>query len=174
MITITKENFSQHVSEATGSLLEMAKISSWNKISDNCRYIITEYNFDTDCVSKRLYYKDALAMLLPLSDVLSQLIKRYKEIYDLNLYVYAARSKFTIIEFQICPKLLLEEDYRATVVDNPPMIHCKVAIPPYKNFPKSRSDNSDQNKFDINWQHNTISHRWNMFLLRLRHKLLKA
>ena len=67
------------------------------------------------------------------------------------------------MEIEILEKSALEEGYRASVLNDPPMLHCKVAIPPYIESVK-------KDKFDINWQLDTIEYKWKMFWLKRKMK----
>ena len=55
----------------------------------------------------------------------------YDSIYDINLYVYKCEEHRTIIDIRYYPKSKLDADFFKTVINNPPMLHCKISIPPY-------------------------------------------
>ncbi|WP_221417975.1 hypothetical protein, partial [Fulvivirga kasyanovii] len=65
-----------------------------------------------------------------------------------------------IIEVQYYLKSSLEKDYLEDVRNNDPMLHCKVAIPPYLT--------NNQHKFDINWQLGGIRYQWQLLWWRLK------
>ncbi len=67
------------------------------------------------------------------------------------------------MEIEILEKSELDVEYRKTVLNDSPMLHCKVAIPPYSNFDK-------KDKFDINWQIGTFEYKWKMFWWRRKMK----
>ena len=165
---ITRENLASNLSDAMMAVLGMAKESSWNKISNNCKFIISEIkpplgNFFDEARIRKLKNDKKTPEIL--RDVISDLLNVYPNIYDINLYIYKSFSDLTIVEIQYYPKSLLEAEYRITVAENPPMLHCKVAIPPYC-F-------GTTDKFDINWEHNDFRNKWKMFWWRRKLNLEK-
>lgn len=161
---MTSDNLEQEIQEAIPQLLNMARGMSWNKISDNCKFILTEIkdsnrNFNDQ---RRLAKKENERKTpLLLQQVMPLLKDRYKNLYDINLYIYKSRKNLTVIDIRYYQKSSLDKDYRQKVTDNPPMIHSKVAIPAWL---------LDENeKFDINWEHKLWLIRWKLFCIR--HKL---
>jgi hypothetical protein len=153
-----KENLYKEISEAVQSLLKMAHDSSFNKISDNCKFIISEikYNDKNFFEQNKIRKTDNVKKTpKPLTDIIIELEMLYTNLYDVNLYVYEAGKYSTIIEIQYFPRSSLEIEYQKTSTTQETMLHYKVAIPAYA------SDN--KNKFDINWQLGTINHKWKMF-----------
>ncbi|MGB1039399.1 MAG: hypothetical protein ACPGVD_00835, partial [Flavobacteriales bacterium] len=60
MKIVTKNNLELNLKEATSSLLEMARNSCWNKISNNTSYIISEIiNNEQNFFDKRVKRKKA-------------------------------------------------------------------------------------------------------------------
>lgn len=144
----------------------MARDLTWNNISDNCVYIISEYNdsaenaFERNKIRKALNDKKTPQLLTEIDQELSSL---YADIYQIDLYVYRAKKDNTIIEIELLRKSSLDAEYRKTIQDNPPSLHCKVAMPSYYQNKKE--------KFDIHWQNGTLGHWWKM--LRWRQALKK-
>jgi hypothetical protein len=156
---MTEETLEKDITAATVSLLEMARVVSWNTISNNCVFILTEIKnidgenfFDT---RKRRKKANDVKKPLPLTNLLPLLTELYTYMYDINLYVYRAWKKYTVIEMAYYPKSALDNDFRQTVMNNNPMLHARVALPLYHEDKKE--------KFNINWEHNTPGHRWKMF-----------
>ncbi|GAA0733951.1 hypothetical protein [Aquimarina litoralis] len=144
-----RENLEQNLKEATSSLLEMAKNSCWNKISDNTRYLISEIkNDELNALDKRKdrKRKNDKKISKSLEQISSELRDIYENLYDINLYIYKSEKDNTIIEIQYYPKSSLESEFYETVKNNEPMLHCKIAIPPGYNDKKE--------KFDVNWELN--------------------
>jgi len=132
----------------TDDLLEMARNLTWNEISGDCKYILTEIiDSDKNFIEQRKIRKRLNDLKIPkeLNQIVSVLKDIFEDIYDLNLYVYKAKAEQTIIEIQYYPKSSLDKDYFEKVKDNSPMHHCKISTPPYLNDNKI--------KFDINWEH---------------------
>ena len=153
-----KESIYKEISDAVQSLLKLARDSSFNDISDNCKFIISEIKhsnksfFEQNKIRKSINDKMTPK---PLTNIIDELDTLYANLYDVNLYIYKASKYSTIIEIQYFPRSSLDIEYQKTSATQETMFHCKVAIPAYA------SDNKE--KFDINWQFGTINHKWKMF-----------
>ena len=163
---MTRETIIADVQKATASLLEMARDQTWNNISDNCVYILSEIepNAAGNFIEARKLRKRNNKRKQPetLKAISAELDRLYDNLYDVNLHIYKALPEHTIIEVQYFPKSALEPDYREIVKDLAPMLHCKVAIPPYA---------SDTKKpFDIHWELGGMRHQWKLFWWRKRMK----
>lgn len=160
-----KESIYKEISDATQSLLRLARDSSFNYISDNCKFIISEIKhsdknfFEQNRIRKTVNDKKTPK---PLTDIIGELESMYATLYDINLYVYKASKYSTIIEIQCFLCSSLDIKYQKTSATQAKMLHCKVAIPAYA------SDN--KKKFDINWQLGTINHKWKMFWWQQKQK----
>lgn len=166
---ITKKNLNRQIEEATDNLLEMAKEHSWNKISGNVKFVIKKVKtditegsnlFETNRIRKKILEQKER---LNLEFAIKQLKSEFKNLYLIELYVFKANKKDTIVEIEILEKSELGVDQQKIVKNNSPMLHCKVAIPPYIGL-----ENKD--KFDINWQLETIEYKWKMFWWRRKTK----
>lgn len=163
--TMKKESLHKEIANAVQSLLQLARDASFNTISDNCNYILSEIKngdknfFDQNKIRKTENDKKTPK---PLTDIIVELESLYPNLYDVNLYVYKAGKNSTLIEISYFPRSSLNADYQKNTATREPMLHCKVAIPVYA------SENREQ--FDINWQHDTINHKWNMFWWRRKIK----
>ena len=165
-----KENIYKDLTDATISLLNLARDCSYNFISDNCFYIISEIK-NTDMNfrerNKIRIKENSLKKPKLLADILHELEELYPNFYDVNLYVYKANKQTTIIEIQYYPRSSLDIDYRQKTQSQLTMLHCKVSNPPYYSDKKE--------KFDINWEFEPLNHRWKMFwLMRKTNKILKS
>lgn len=158
MRVLSKETLEQHLNDATNALLKIARDLTYNSIADNCLFILSEIineegNFDIR--RRRRKKRNDKQVPQSLKKLMPQLTDLYTNFYDINLHVYKALKDVTVIEIAYYPKSSLDVDYRKTVIDHSPMLHCKVAVPPYSLENKI--------KFDINWEHEPLSHRWKMF-----------
>ncbi|CAM3880741.1 hypothetical protein MUGA111182_14960 [Mucilaginibacter galii] len=160
---ITKENLSEQLRDATTTLLEQARQSCWNNISDNCRFILSE---TTDSSAKNFIELRRLRKTVndkknpePLDSVLPHLMLMYTNLHDLNLYIYRSSKNLTIVEIAYYLKSSLDVEYQQSMVNDSTMLHCKVAVPIYSKWGKP--------KFDINWEQETFNHRWQMFWYRI-------
>ena len=136
----------------------MARESSFNKISDNCKFIVSEIKHS----DKNFFEQNKIRKInngkktpKPLNDTIAELEKIYANLYDVNLYIYKADNHLTIIEIQYFPRSSHDTEFQNISATQETMLHCKVAIPVYA------SDNKQ--KFDINWQLETFNHKWKMF-----------
>jgi len=149
------------IQEAIPKLFSMARELTWNKISDNYKFILTEIK-DSDKnfhVQSRLIKKgNDRKIPVTIQDLLPTLRRLYPNIYDINLHIYKATKTLTIIDIRYYPKSSLGTDYRQKVFNDPPMLHLKVAIPPWMTEKKE--------KFNINWEHNQWAIKWRLFLSR--------
>lgn len=158
---MSKENLEQDLVGAIDGLLKMAQDSTYKIISDNCKFILAEIkdedgNFDL----RRRLRKERNDKKIPqaFEQLLPQLIDLYANFYDINLHVYKALKAETIVEIAYYPKSSLDDEFRKEVIESAPMLHCKVAVPSYAS--------DGQNKFDINWEHEPLHHKWKMYWWR--------
>ena len=165
MKNITPTTLEADLKEATHALLRMAHESAWNTLSDHCVYIVSEIRNEGDFSVERQNrnaenkHKDPQ----PLSAVMPELLGRFSNLYDINLYIHQAKRDSTIIDIRYFPKSSLEPEYQLKEKDRAPMLHAKVGIPPW-HFDKSQ-------QFDINWELQPWRIRWHMFWARLRLRL---
>lgn len=161
---MTSDSLQQEIQEAIPELLNMARGISWNKISNNCKFILTEIkDSDRGFNDQRMLLKKENDKKTPLlfQQVIPILQTLYKNLYDINLYIYKSSKDLTVIDIRYYQKSSLDKDYRQKVTDNPPMIHCKIAIPPWLL--------TKNEKFDINWERKLWLIKWKLFCVR--HKL---
>lgn len=161
---MSKENLEKDLKDATSKLLELARESAWNTISDECLYIISETRDDIAddffTLKKIRKQENEKKTPVPLRQIITELENFYDDLYDVNLFIYRSLPNTTIVEIQYYPKSTLDMEFYEKVRGNSPMLHCKVALPPY------RKDNNP--KFDINWELGGFRHRWNLFWWRWR------
>jgi hypothetical protein len=153
------------IEEAVSELLELARKLTWNKISDNCKFIVSEIKNSEDNfhVQRRVRKKENdLKIPVTLQEQMPVLQQLYENFYDINLYVYRATKNLTIIDIRYYPKSSLDPEYRQTVMHNKSMFHCKLATPPWLSDKKV--------KFDINWEHKEWLINWTLFCARQKLK----
>ena len=159
---MTIETLDIEIKKAIESLHSMTKDFAFNLISKDYVFILSNINdFKSENVYKRrLERKRINNKKKPISfdPAINELKSIYNDLYDINLYIYKSKKKYTIIEIQYFPKSSLDKDFLKTVIDNEPMLHCKVSMPQY------RSDK----KFDINWEHGGLKHHWKIFWWKYR------
>lgn len=163
---ITRDNLQQKIEDALPMLFKMARSLTWNQISEDCVFILSEIR-DSD----RNFYEQWLAIKrendrkvpVSFSRIMPSLWALHDNLYDINLHIYRADKDRTIIDIRYYPKSALGKDYRQTVQCQPPMLHCKVVTPPWL------TDKGEQ--FDINWQHHLLRWRRKLFWARLKFKI---
>ena len=162
---MSPDTLQEEIKKAIPMLLNMARDLSWNKISDNCKFFLSEI-IDVDSTAHqerdRRLKENSNKIHVPFSEIMPLLQRLYDDLYDINLFIYKSSKKLTIIDIRYYPKSSLDEGYGQEVINNPPMLHCKVAIPPWL------SDR--QEKFNINWEHNK---RWILWKCYWQLKKLK-
>jgi len=160
----TIENIESQINDATSSLIDMARNSCWNSISNNTSYIISEIkddgkNFEQQRIERNKVNNKKEPKSL--QKIISELKMIFEDLYDINLYIFRSEKTKTIIEIQYYPKSSLESGFYKTVKNNSPMLHCKVSIPVY-------TDMNKEQKYDVNWELGGIRYEWNLFWYRLK------
>ncbi|SEW36999.1 hypothetical protein [Chitinophaga arvensicola] len=156
------------IGKATLKLLEMARDSTWNNISDNCKFILTEVKNSQDSfheqrkLNKKVNDKKVPVTLTELMPTLENL---YDDFYDINLHIYKATKTVTVIDFRYYTKSFHDKEYQDKISHDPPMLHSKIAIAPWVSDKKE--------KFDINWQHYKGLNRLRLIWMKLKPKSWK-
>lgn len=151
---------------AIPKLFEIAQELTWNKLSENCKFILTEIkergeNFH---VQRRIRKKENDNLTpMTIDELLPKLLSLYDKFYDINLQIYRASKSLTIIEISYYSKSSLDIDYQQKIMNTEPMLHCKVSMPPWLSDKKE--------KFDINWEHYEMLTKWNLSLYRFKLKI---
>lgn len=154
---ISQIDIEEKLESLTGELLKLADETCWNTISKNLLFIlsdISEVEGENHFI-KRNHRNKLNKKKLPKNfiEAVTELKDIYDSIYDINLYIYKSEKHKTIIDIRYFLKSRLDADFLKTVIDNPPMLHCKIAIPPYV-----KKDN--RKKFDINWELEGLRYTW--------------
>ena len=160
---MTSDNLQHDLEEAIPKLLEIAKELTWNKLSDNYKFILTEISSSEEIFhEQRILQKRENDKKIPVTiqELMPILQKLYYNIYDINLYVYRSTKKMTVIDIRYYSKSSLDEDYKRMVINNSPMIHCKVSMPAWLS--------DKQEKFDINWEHYYGWNKMHLFWKKLK------
>jgi len=164
-----KTDIYKDLNDAKLKLLEMARESCWNKISEECEFILSEIddNRASNFLEKRKLRNEENLIKSPtaLKDCVKELTNIFSDLYDVNLYIFQSKKAKTIIEIRYFLKSKLELDYQRKVYDKDPMLHCKIGIPPYHT--------NKEIKYDINWELGGLRDKWNMFCWRTAFKLKK-
>ena len=155
---MTSNTLRYEIEKAVPKLLDLAKELTWNVCSDNCKFILTEIkdseeNFHMQRVSRKKENEKKVPVAF--SELMPTLQNLYDNLYDINLYIYKSDRLLTVVDIRYYPKSSLDEEYRQKVSHNPPMLHCKVAHPPWLT--------GKNEKFDINWEHKQWLANWKLF-----------
>jgi hypothetical protein len=162
---MTSSTLKIEIQNLVPKLLQMARTRTCNRISDNCKFILSEIKQSQLLAPNyRTLWKKENDRKLPLSfdEFWPAMEKLYENLYDINLHIYKATKKLTIIEIRYYPRTSLEEDYRQRAVGSEPLLHCKIEIPPWLD--------QEKKKFDINWQHYETVINWKTFWMGIRLK----
>ena len=163
MATIAQDNIKESIEEASYRLLDMARELSWNNISTNVKFIISEIKDSNENFFKQrqlIKKENDKKKAISLQELIPAILDIYEDLYDINLHVYRSTKELTIIDFRYYLKSSLNEDYKLEVMGNSPMLHCKISMPPWLSDKKK--------KFDINWEHNTGWNKWRLFWSKMR------
>jgi hypothetical protein len=155
--------FEESLASIHASLLRMAKEIAYNNISDNCTFILNEIkNSDTNSFEGvRIRIKENNKQTkVDFEEVVKQLLKIYPNLHDINFYIHKSTKHLTVIDVRYYLKSSLGEEFEEKEKHNAPMIHCKISIPPYQS--------EEKEKFDINWEHQTIRTRWKSYWAKKR------
>jgi len=156
---MTKQELKTEIAQAVPKLIGMVKENCTNVLSENLVYIISEIretNLKPDAERKSRIKENKIKSPLSFDDAVQRLLDLYDNLYDINLVIYKAEKRRTIVEMRYYPKSSLNNSYRESVVERPPMLHCKIALPIYHK----------EKKFDVNWEHNIYRHKWNEIIFR--------
>lgn len=158
---MSKNDLEEQLNEATRKLLQLARKSSWNRISNKTVYILTQIDpepklnvAESRKIRKKINDKKKTHTL---KSATQELLSFYDDLYDINLYLYRSKRNRTIVEIQYFLKSFHAYKFQQSVRDNSPMLHCKIALPPYRR---------ENKKFDINWELGGLRHQWNEFWWR--------
>ncbi|MCT2560347.1 hypothetical protein [Chryseobacterium herbae] len=162
---MTPESLEENIKSIAARLIELAEEQCWNKISHQLTFIVSDFSeFGADFRERRKLKSkiNRYKTPLPLDAVIEVVKKEYQDLYDINLYIFKALQKETIIEIQYFRKSNMELDYYEKIKDNPPMLHAKITQPGYS---------LDGDKFDINWESGGgLRHYWKSFLYEFKYK----
>ena len=165
---MTSSTLQNEIEEAVPKLLEVARELTWNKISENCKFILTEIkNSEGNFQVQRQARKNENDLKIPmtLQEQMPALEHLYNNFYDINLHIYRATKDLTTIDIRYYLKSSLDAEYRQTVMYSEPTLHCKMASPPWLSDKKV--------KFDINWEHKERLTNWKLFWARRKLKKQK-
>jgi hypothetical protein len=162
---MTSNTRQKEIEEAVHKLLKMARELTWNEISDNYKFILTEIkdsqeNFHVQRQLRKQENDKKVA--LTLNELMPSVQRLYDKLHDINLHIHRAHKHLTVIDIRYYPKSSLNIDYREKVINNDPMLHCKVAMPPWLT--------DKTKKFDINWEHKQWLTNWKLFWVRLNRR----
>ena len=148
---------------AVPQLLKLARSLARNRISDNCLFILSEITDEpTDAHQRRRLTKrlNEAKHPVPLADLAPALHQLHSNFHDINLFIYRAATEITIVDVRYYPRSSLSPTYQAQVAHQPPMLHVKVATPPWVALAQP------QLKFDINWERHVTWTWWRTWWFR--------
>jgi hypothetical protein len=163
---MSKQTLETDLKRSLANLFKLVEKFCWNKLSQNCLYIISDFN-EFDSPNHNEYCKTRKAVNRKknpqdLHYAIHELEKEYSDLYDITLYVFRAKRNLTIIEIQYFRKSNLDQDHFATIKDSPPMFHTKISSPIYAR--------DHDIKFDVNWESMNIRHNLNLLIHRWKYR----
>ncbi|WP_462250339.1 hypothetical protein [Ferruginibacter sp.] len=154
-------SFQTELETAVPQLLDLARGLTCNNISNNCKFIFSEIknsdkkNFE---IQRLVLKENEKKTPVLLEELMPTLQKNYNNFYDINLQIHKSSKKITIIDVRCFFKNSLDNNYKQTIINNPPMLHFKVPIPNWLT--------NKQERFDINWEHHKFINYWKIFWAR--------
>jgi len=159
---MAQETIEQNLRELTNALIKDARHLSWNEISDNCIYLLSEIEKDFEGTffeeRKRRLKQNRMKTPIPFEEAVKELGNIYGDLYDINLFIYHTLKSKTIIDIRYYPRKHVEHPQLNVSKVNIPMWHAKIQQPIY----------ASKGKFDINWEHGGIRNQWNYFWWRVK------
>lgn len=159
---ISPETLEEDLKLMADALLRTARDHTFNRLSDNCKFILSEIRTDDPYVpaDKKRKEENDRKEPLPLTELVPVIRDFYLDIYDINLYVYRSFKDLTVIDIRYFLKSSLDKEFAAQVVDRQPMSHSKLIMPPFLTDKKT--------KFDINWEHQVFRNKIRFFITGLK------
>src|SRR5690349_7251276 len=104
---MTKDTLHKEIEEAIPKLLDLGRELSWNKISENCKFILTEIkdsqeNFHVHRILRKK--ENDKKVPVTFSEIMPALQSLYDNLYDINLHIYRADKRLTIVDIRYYPK----------------------------------------------------------------------
>jgi hypothetical protein len=150
--------FKESLSETITNLLNLAKQITYNNISNNCTFVLSEIK-NSDSFSfegqKIRILENNKKEHLEFEAVFIALEKIYPQLHDINFYIHKSTKNLTIIDIRYYLKSSLGEALSLNAKEAEPMIHSKISLPLFL------SDKRE--KFDINWEHRVLYTKWKLF-----------
>lgn len=153
------EELRENIVKATYAILKVAREKCTNHFSDNVVFVIRRFDVsdldfnDLFKLRKATYEK---ARKLTIDQVVQELYCELPELLWIDLQIYESEKDRTIVEVQIVNKQQEE------CINNQQFIlsfHAGIPTPQYAIESNER--------FDINWQQNTLNHRLRSFLWKI-------
>lgn len=161
---MTQDSLEENIRSIAVQLIQWAEYRCWNKISDHLTFIVSDCNEFGENFRERRKLRNKINKYkrpMPLDAAIEILKKEYPDLYDINLYIFKALHKETVIEIQYYRKSNGEPDDYEKIKDHPPMLHAKITQPGYS---------LEGEKFDINWESGGgLRHSWKSFLYELKY-----
>lgn len=162
---MAKEILEINIKSAIDDLVKLVDIECINKIHPGFIFIISDTNefkessfFDDRKIRNKINRKK---IPKPFEDIIKILEQDYFDLYDVNLYIFKAAKKYTIIEIRYFRKSNFDKDYFEIIKDNAPMFHSKIAQPPFK---------KPNAKFDVNWKSKNILNYFRLLFHRFKYR----
>ena len=146
---MTPANLVDAIDEAVPQLLKLARSLTWSSILDKCVFILSEITDEPTNTHERRHLIKRLndakrpQSLASLAPALHQL---HGNLHDINLEIYRVTRTETVVDIRYYLRSSLSPTYRVQVANQPPMLHVKVAMPPWVGMTRPAA------MFNINWE----------------------
>lgn len=157
--------FKYNLEKISNVAIRFARQLTWNDFSDNIYFVIIPNalddsdHLDNDERINLAQRKDELNKLLTINEVIERLCFLEKVPVWINVSVYKATKRKTIIEL-MTSRRFRKDDYMHKNTGFPPF-HIAIPTPPYQ---------KNNERFDINWKHNKLKLKWNAWLWNYRNR----
>jgi hypothetical protein len=159
---MTTEQLKENLLKTAFDIIGVAREKCNNYFSDNIEFVIRRFDvseldfFELYKMRRETYEK---SKKLSVDKVVQELFYELRELSWIDLQIYKSEKNRTIIEIQLVKRQLNESlgDMELT-----PSFHASIPTPQYS------IDSND--KFDINWQQDTLNHRLKYFLWKIKTK----
>jgi len=161
-----REEFIQNLEGIVTPLIKCTEDLCWNNLSDNIRYTIkpnqSEESEHLDEFELKLlkHRNKEIKRVYTISQIADRLVNNEKVPVWINVSVYKAEKKWTIVELLISRRMRREYNELYHKIGFPPF-HISIPLPPFR---------TEDQKFDVNWKHKKWKLRYKAFFWKYRNR----
>ncbi len=161
-----KKEFKYRIDESTKKLIEFTQSSVTDSISENVEYLIepncreTSEHLNKQELNKLMELNRLEGKLFNSKEVNNLLLDSGQVPLWINTEVFRSTKKKTTVKLICSSRFRDEKDLNHNVDEFPPF-HPLVHLPPWR---------KDNEKFNINWKHQTLKRKWFALTWKRRYK----